>query len=265
MGQDTFASLAFLVCILLDWDWDWDKFIQHNMTLYRCMISDIHDSSYVLFRTNLISNTRLHVGRPLLRPCLVAYAEATLARQKDSATNEKCWHHFRILIVDKWSVVWNECKNREFLMTGWKSLINGFSGEKTDLCKSTSLWQMLSFSVVVYPLWFEVGELQPHICDVLVCLLLSEISLISIGFEYVIVPTGNIKMQALTLTAVREIAAEVRARMLNGFPQNIVVVITYPCYHISYSLLEICASKHVFYGRSTVTTCPSWPRLRDLQ
>ena len=101
---------------------DWDKFIQHNMTLYRCMISDIHDSSYVLFRTNLISNTSLHVGRPLLRPCLVAYAEATLARQKDSATNEKCWHHFRILIVDKWSVVWNECKNREFLMTGWKSL-----------------------------------------------------------------------------------------------------------------------------------------------
>ena len=93
-----------------DWDWDWDKFIQHNMTLYRCMISDIHDSSYVLFRTNLISNTSLHVGRPLLRPCLVAYAEATLARQKDSATNEKCWHHFRILIVDKWSVVWNECK-----------------------------------------------------------------------------------------------------------------------------------------------------------
>ena len=93
-----------------DWDWDWDKFIQHNMTLYRCMISYIHDSSYVLFRTNLISNTSLHVGRPLLRPCLVAYAEATLARQKDSATNEKCWHHFRILIVDKWSVVWNECK-----------------------------------------------------------------------------------------------------------------------------------------------------------
>ena len=89
---------------------DWDKFIQHNMTLYRCMISDIHDSSYVLFRTNLISNTSLHVGRPLLRPCLVAYAEATLARQKYSATNKKCWHHFRILIVDKWSVVWNECK-----------------------------------------------------------------------------------------------------------------------------------------------------------
>ena len=71
---------------------------------------------------NLISNTSLHVGRPLLRPCLVAYTEATLARQKYSATNEKCWHHFRILIVDKWSVVWNECKkNREFLMTGWKS------------------------------------------------------------------------------------------------------------------------------------------------
>ena len=101
---------------------DWDKFIQHNMTLYRCMISDIHDSSYVLFSTNLISNTSLHVGRPLLRPCLVAYAEATLARQKDSATNEKCWHHFRIFIVDKWSVVWNEGKNREFLLTGWKSL-----------------------------------------------------------------------------------------------------------------------------------------------
>ena len=102
---------------------DWDKFIQHNMTLYRCMISDMHDSSYVLFSTNLISNTSLHVGRPLLRPFLVAYAEATLARQKkDSATNEKWWHHFRILIADKWSVVWNECKNREFLLTGCISL-----------------------------------------------------------------------------------------------------------------------------------------------
>ena len=104
-------------------DWDWDKFIQHNKTLYRCMISDIHDSSYVLFSTNLISNTSLHVGKPLLRPFLVAYAVATLARQKkDSATIEKWWHHFRILIADKWSVVWNECKNREFLLTGWKSL-----------------------------------------------------------------------------------------------------------------------------------------------
>ena len=104
-------------------DWDWDRFIQHNMTLYRCLISDIHDNCYVLFSTNLISNTSLHVGRPLLRPFLVASAEATLARQKkDSATNEKWWHHFRILIANKWSVVWNECKNREFLLTGWKSL-----------------------------------------------------------------------------------------------------------------------------------------------
>ena len=68
---------------------DWDKFIQHNMTLYRCMISDIHDSSYVLYSTNLISNTSLHVGRPLLRPFLVAYAEATLARQKQIAQQTK--------------------------------------------------------------------------------------------------------------------------------------------------------------------------------
>ena len=109
-----------------DWltDWDWDKFIQHNMTLYRCMISDKHDISYVLFSTNLISNTSLHVGRPLVRPFLVAYAEATLARQKKIAqqTKSEKWHHFRILIADKWSVVWNECKNREFLLTGWKGL-----------------------------------------------------------------------------------------------------------------------------------------------
>ena len=42
--------------------------------------------------------------------------------KKDSATNEKWWHHFRILIADKWSVVWNECKNREFLLTGLKSI-----------------------------------------------------------------------------------------------------------------------------------------------
>ena len=40
----------------------------------------------------------------------------------DRATNEKCWHHFRILVVDKWSVVCNECKNREFLFRSWKSL-----------------------------------------------------------------------------------------------------------------------------------------------
>ena len=66
-------------------DWDWDKFIQHNMTFYRCMISDIHDSSYVLFSINLISNTSLHDGRPLLRPFLVAYAETKkMARQAKS-------------------------------------------------------------------------------------------------------------------------------------------------------------------------------------
>ena len=68
---------------------DWDKFIQHNMTLYRCLILDIHDSSYALFSTNMISNTGLHVGRPLLRPFLVAYAEATLARQKKIAQQTK--------------------------------------------------------------------------------------------------------------------------------------------------------------------------------
>ena len=49
----------------------------------------MHDSSYVLFNTNLISNTSLHVGRPLLRPFLVAYAEATLARQKKIAQQTK--------------------------------------------------------------------------------------------------------------------------------------------------------------------------------
>ena len=104
-----------------DWHWDWDKFIQHNMTVYRSMISDLHDSSYALFSTNLISITNLHVGRPLLRPFLVAYAEATLARQQ-SATYEKCRHHFRIIVVNKWSVVWNEYKNRDFLFICWKSL-----------------------------------------------------------------------------------------------------------------------------------------------
>ena len=59
------------------------------MTLYRCTISDIHDSSYVSFSTNLISNTSLHVGTPLQRPFLVAYAEATLARQKKIAQQTK--------------------------------------------------------------------------------------------------------------------------------------------------------------------------------
>ena len=75
--------------LLLETETDWDKFIQHNMTLYRCMISDIHDSSYVLFNTNLISNTSLHVGRPLLRPFLVANAEVTLVRQKKIAQQTK--------------------------------------------------------------------------------------------------------------------------------------------------------------------------------
>ena len=94
--SDSFLqSVNLLVANILSWlypkvrDWDWDKFIQNNMTLYRCMISDIHDSSYVLFSTNLISNTSLHVGRPLLRPFLVAYAEATLARQKKIAQQTK--------------------------------------------------------------------------------------------------------------------------------------------------------------------------------
>ena len=100
-------------------DTEIDKFIEHTMTLYRCMISDIHDSFYVLSSTNLISNTKLHVGRPLLRQFMVTYAEAPLARKK--ATNEKCRHYFRILIGDKSSVVWNECKNRELLFTGWKT------------------------------------------------------------------------------------------------------------------------------------------------
>ena len=76
-------------------DWDWDKFIQHNMTLYRCMISDIHDNSYVLFSTNLISNPSLHVGRPLLRPFLVAYAEATLPRQKRQRNKRKVLTSFQ--------------------------------------------------------------------------------------------------------------------------------------------------------------------------
>ena len=58
------------------------RFYQHNMTLYRSMIPDTHSSSYVLFNTNLISITILHVWRPLLRPFLVAYTEATLARQQ---------------------------------------------------------------------------------------------------------------------------------------------------------------------------------------
>ena len=53
------------------------------------MLSDIQNNSYVLFSTNLISNTSLHVGRPLLRPFLVAYAEATLARQKKIAQQTK--------------------------------------------------------------------------------------------------------------------------------------------------------------------------------
>ena len=104
------------------WDWDWDKFIQHNMTLHRCMISGIHGSSYVLFSIILISITNLHVGRPPLRPFWSLTQRPSWWDNKDSATNEKCWRHFRILIVDKWSVILNECKNRQFLFTGWKSL-----------------------------------------------------------------------------------------------------------------------------------------------
>ena len=102
---------------------DWDNFIQHdsilfNMTVCRCMLSDTHDSSHLLFSINLISITTLHVERPLLRPLLVAYAEATLARQQRYPTYEKCWQHVRIIVVDKWSVVWNECKNRSYWQDG---------------------------------------------------------------------------------------------------------------------------------------------------
>ena len=53
------------------------------------MISDMHGSSYVLFSINLISHTSLHAGRPLLRPFLIAYAEATLATQKKIAQQTK--------------------------------------------------------------------------------------------------------------------------------------------------------------------------------
>ena len=67
--------------------------------------------------------TNLHFGRPLLRPfsgrLIIGHPGET---KKYSASNEKCWHHFRILITDKRSVVWNDGKNREFLFTGWKSL-----------------------------------------------------------------------------------------------------------------------------------------------
>ena len=87
-----FIGTFFLAWIVRCWDrlrdWDWNKFIQHNLAVNRCMISDIHDNSYVLFSTNLISNT-LHVGRPLLRPFLVGYAEATLPRQQKIAQQTK--------------------------------------------------------------------------------------------------------------------------------------------------------------------------------
>ena len=89
-------------------DWDWDKFIQHQLScmsdimhLYNVMlcwtehdIIQMHDIRHTwqflcIIHTNLISNTSLHVGRPLLRPFLVAYAEATLARQKKIAQQTK--------------------------------------------------------------------------------------------------------------------------------------------------------------------------------
>ena len=68
-GIDADASKGETSPGYFDWltETDWDKFIQHNIALYRCMISYIHDSSYVSFSTNLISITNLHVRRPLLR------------------------------------------------------------------------------------------------------------------------------------------------------------------------------------------------------
>ena len=115
----TMTCRLFAIESLSERDWETETSLTtYTDAWYQTYMAGLH----VSFSTNLISNTSLHVGRPLLRPCLVAYAEAILARQKYSATNEKCWHHFRILIVDKWSFVWNECNNREFLLTGWKSL-----------------------------------------------------------------------------------------------------------------------------------------------
>ena len=93
------------------------------MALYRCMISDIHDSSYVLFSTNLISHTSLHVERPLLRPFLVAYAEATLARQKKIAQQTKSVYILsEYLLWTNGQLFEMNVKNREFLLTGWESL-----------------------------------------------------------------------------------------------------------------------------------------------
>ena len=59
---------------------DWGKFIQHNITIYASY--PCHSRHfYALFGTNLIAIDSLHVGRPLLRQCLVANVETNLARQ----------------------------------------------------------------------------------------------------------------------------------------------------------------------------------------
>ena len=81
-------------------DWDWDKVIQHSITEYRCMIQT-HNILYASFGTNMISSNR---------PVLVVHAEATLVRKNIHCTAyKKCWHHCK-LIVNKWSVMWTECK-----------------------------------------------------------------------------------------------------------------------------------------------------------
>ena len=55
-------------------DWDWIKFIQHIMTEYRCSMSDTHDIFFVLFSTDLILITNLHVSPPLRSFLVIAYA-----------------------------------------------------------------------------------------------------------------------------------------------------------------------------------------------
>ena len=66
-----------------------------------------HTILYIPFGTDMILIDTLRVGRPLLRPFLVADAEATLERQYTLLNIRKCWHHSTV-IVNKWWVMWIE-------------------------------------------------------------------------------------------------------------------------------------------------------------
>ena len=98
-GEKTFWFWRSILCVLRDWGWE--------------RLRQVYSTQH--------GDVQMHVFRHTWQfLCIIQLL--ICETKKDSSTNEKRWHHFRILIADKWWVVWSEYKNPEFLIKGWKSL-----------------------------------------------------------------------------------------------------------------------------------------------